>query len=331
MPAVTVGQLQQALASSSHNSTFFMESGGRFFSYANELGPRIYHMGIWSDLLDTRTHSGADGYVSLDRDIATVYSANVNNSPQRIRSIAHDLRTLGNVAFLPERYGLVDMGEFAVRRELATIQGATTYADIVPIGTLHLTNAAGTATVSSTLAGATVEVIGITGDGERVPGVLTASNDATPVSTVEFATDVMNFESIISTGLPAAIELRVTANDATTMIATMKAGTDVVRYRRYRVGGAQTDTYCHLLCKRAWVDVTRANDIIYLGNLSVWKHAMLAKVAEDNGDVELRAPYHWKQCLQILNEDLSDHTGAATGTLQMDMWGGAAVGLQAQM
>jgi len=55
MPAVTASQLQAALASSSHNSTFFMEPGGDFYAYINELGPRIYAKGPWSDLLLERT------------------------------------------------------------------------------------------------------------------------------------------------------------------------------------------------------------------------------------------------------------------------------------
>lgn len=328
MPAVTVGQLQKALASSSHNSTFFMEPGGSFYNYANELGPRIYKMGLWPDLVDSRAYSAADGYISLDRDLATVYSAVINDSPQRVRSLASDLRTLGRTSFLPSAYGLVDMGQYPVRREIATIQGATTVDAIVPIGTLYLTDAAGTATVSSTIPNAAITVVGMTAAGVKVTGVLTASNDATPVSTIEFATDICWFDSVQSSDLTFPVELRTTASDADTMVATLGVGTDVVRYRRYRVGGARGDTYVHLVVKRAWAVVGGASDVIYMGNLAAWKHAMLAKVAEDNGDTEQRAPYHWKQCLEVLNEDLGDHTGAAQPTLQFDMWGGACPSLQ---
>lgn len=328
MPAVTVAQLQKALASSSHNSTFFMEPGASFVSYANELGPRIYKMGLWPDLLDDRSYLAADGYISLDRDLSTVYSCVINDSPQRVRPAYTDYRALGRTTFLPEVYGLVDKGMCAVRRELATIQGATTVTDITPVTTLHLTDTEGTPTVSATIANASIRVVGFTDTGAKVVGVLTASNDATPVSTIEFATGIIWFDSIQCSDLPVSVELRTDDTDANTMVATLGVGTDVVRYRRYRVGGARSDTYVHLLGKRAWVNVSASTDIIHMGNLAAWKHAMLAKVAEDNGDTEQRAPYHWKQCFEVLNEELNDYLGAAQPTLQLDMWGGACASLQ---
>lgn len=330
MPAVTVSQLQAALANSSHNSTNFVETGGSFLAYANELGPRLYRMGPWPDLMVERSYSAADGYISLERDITGVWAANVNNAPQRVRSLFHDLRTLGNTTFLPEKYGLVDLGSYPVRRELGTIQQAHEVADITPVTSIALTDAAGTAIVTSTIPYATITVVGYNEDGVPVTGVLTASGDATPVSTIEFAEGITSFESIQGSDLPFEIQLRTDADDAATMLATLGTGTDVSRYRRWRVGGARSDTWVHLLVKRAWRPVSLTTDLIYLGNLTAWKHAMLAKVAEDNGDVDQRAPYHWKQCFEALNDELKDHTGAATPQLNLDIWGGAAVGMQAQ-
>lgn len=323
MPAVTLSQLQSALGTSAQNSTFFIEPGASFTSYINEIGPRIYAMGPWRDLLTERTYLGADGYISLDRDIDAVWKANVNDKHQRVRSMFHDMSYFGSRNnFVPEEYGLVDLGEFPVRKEFVTIQGES-LADLTPVTTLHLVDALGVAVPSADVSGLRITAVGTSATGSPITGSLNVGGTD---AVVTFATGVVRMESIVSTNMAIPVDLRTDVADAETCIASIRAGTDVVRYRRFLVGGARADTYVHLLIKRGWVPVSSPSDLISLGNLSAWKHALLGKVAEDNADVE-RAEYHWKKTQDILDTDLASYRGGAKPVMQLDLYGGAAAGI----
>lgn len=308
MPAVTVGQLTSALATSSasNQSTFFIEPGGTLANYLNEVGPRVYQMGMWRDLLLERTYLGADGYISLDRDIDAVLVATVNDRPQRVRGMAHDLRFLGNAPVLPERWGLIDLGYYGTKRELLSIQEVDNLADVDPISTLYLYKPDGTVVTNSSITGATVSVTGYTAAGVPVTGSLAAGTNAT----VTFATPVAWLDEILSVALPFKVDLRTASADPDSSVATLNAGTDTPRYRRFRVSGARDDTYVHILAKRAWETVSASTDIVHLGNLSAWKHALLGKVAEDNANVE-HAEYHWTVCKRILDDELNAAMGGA--------------------
>lgn len=323
MPAVTLGQLQTALGTQAQNSTYFIEPGASFTSYVNELGPRIYSMGPWRDLLTERTHLGADGYISLDRDVEAVWAANVNDSNQRVRSMFHDMRFLGNSQFLPERYGLVDMGEYTAKRDFASIQNITDLTELLPVTTLYLRNANDTAVTSASIAGVTITVVGRTADGVPVTGSLDLGDTN---AFITFATGISEITSIIGTGLTFPIDLRTAPTDADTTVAELRIGTDVVRYRRFRVGGAFDSTYVHLLVKRGWVPVNASTNLIYLGNTAAWKHALLGKVAEDNADIE-RGEYHWTKVQKILDDELASYRGAAKPVMVIDLYGGAAAGI----
>lgn len=308
MPAVTVGQLTSALATSSasNQSTFFIEPGGSLASYLNEVGPRVYQMGMWRDLLMERTYLGSDGYISLDRDVESILVATVNDRPQRVRGMAHDLRFLGNATTLPERWGLIDLGYFPLKRELYSIQEVADVSEVDPISTLYLYKTDGTAATNSAITGSTVSVVGYTAAGIPVTGSLAGGTNAT----VTFATPISWVDSILSTGLPFKVDLRTATGDAASSVATLNAGTDTPRYRRFRVSGARDDTYVHILAKRAWETVSASTDIIHLGSFSAWKHALLGKVAEDNANVE-HAEYHWGVCRRILDDELAAAMGGA--------------------
>ena len=326
MPAVTLGQLQTALASSSHNSTFFMEPGGGFSTYVNEVGPRIYAMGPWRDLLMEQTYLGSDGYISLDRDVDAIYACAVNDMPRKVNPLFHDIRTLGNVTSLPAQWGLVDLGYTASRREFMSIQGVTTLDDVVAVTTLALVDPDGVQVFTADIPNATITIVGRTAAGVPITGTLVAGTTAS----ISFATGIAWIDSITATTLPFNIEVRTAAADAETTVALILQGTDVVRYRRFRVADSRDDTYVHLLVKRGWTPKNNDSDIIHLGNVAAWKHALLGKVAEDTGDVETRAPYHWGLCKQLLNEELASVQGAARPILSFDPYGGACGSLQNQ-
>lgn len=327
MPATTLGRLQSLLATAqgSSNSGYYLEPGAVFISAVNEIGPRIYNSGMWKDLVTERVYDGSPGYVSLDRDVEAVLLATVNGGPRRVYSHAHDLRVLGNTPFLPERYGLVDAGMQPTKQELPTIQNVDSYDDAAPISTLHLYDATGTAVSLTDLAGGVVSVVGVTPTGEFVA----STQGGTTAVTLSFATPVLYFQEVTGEGLPFTVSLRATAGDADSSIAEVLPGYDVVRYRRFRVGGSRDSTYAHCLVKLAWLPVTANSDVIYLGNIPAWKHALLGKLAEDNADVE-RAEYHWGKVRQMLEEEIEASRGAAIPQLNIDISRGCATPIHSQ-
>lgn len=325
MPATTVANLQTALATpaATNNATYFLESGASFYAAINEVGPRVYSMGMWRDLQDEQTYTGSDGYFSLDRDIESVLDGNVNDIPVRVRSQFHDKSHWdARDTHLPSSFGLVDQGYHPSRRDIATIQAVDSLEDVTPVTALFITDENGVAVTQSSLDGATLTVVGITATQTQVVGTITGGSNAQ----VTFGTGVVMIQSITAAYLPETIELRTLALDAETNVATVLAPSDVVRYRRYRVSNPLSNTFVHLLVKRAWRNVTSATDVVYLGNLAAWKHALLAKVAEDTGDFD-RAQYHWSQCRTVLEDEREVQRGAAKPVLRIDLYGGAAAGV----
>lgn len=316
MPALTLGQLQKTLADSSgQNSRFFTEPGASFAAYMNEVGPRVYEMGPWRDLLLERSHLCEDGYFSLDRDVAAIWSANVNDRNALVHSMHHDLRTLGNTNFLPEKWGLIDQGLRPCKRDIQTIEGARTLDTTTPITTLYLRKLDGSAASAGDLTNGTeITVVGIQSDGTRT----TAVNSGATI-TVD---DIVDIESITCVNAPYPMLLRTVATDADTCVSELATGVDLVRYRRFRVGGAVTGSRCHIVGKRAWSDVSSSKDVVYLGNKAAWKHALLGKVAEDNADMD-RANFHWSACRSILDEELQNYQGAARPALILNLGPGA--------
>lgn len=316
MPALTLAQLQSALGTpaSSHGGTSFIEPGMAFTSALNEVGPRVYAMGQWRDLLDERTYAGSEGYFALDRDVEAVLSAVVNDRPVRTRSQFHDKIMLGNTPFLPDRYGLVDLGMVPVLREFATIQGVSTTSEVDPVTTLHLSLPNGLPVSASMVGTGDILIQGFDSSERPVSGTLQGTTEMTIV----FPGDgVIGLQSILGVNLPVSADLSTDISDPATKVATVMSGTDAVRYRRYRIGGSRDSTFIHVLVKLGWTNVCVPNDVVRLGNLAVWKHALLAKVQEDNADIE-RASYYWERCKELLNEEKEAHRGAAIPSLNIE-------------
>lgn len=323
MAVLTLGQLSKSLATQnpSNQSTFFLEPGGVFVNYVNELGPRIYAMGMWRELLVERSYSGADGYISIERDVESVIHANVNNRPQRVQALFHDKRFLGCTNFMPENFGLVDLGMATSQRDILTIQGETSLETVADITEFAVCNAAGAKVPFATLdaAGTTLALSGFTSASVNVTGgMLSADGNGDAVAAFAGA----HLDQCVATGVPFTLQLRTDAADAATTVTTIFPGTDVPRFRRFRVGGAQSDTFVHIIGKRAWTDLSLPNDIVWLGNISAWKHALLCKVAEDTADVE-RAEYHWSKVRQILDDELAQFQGAARPVPTLDLNSGS--------
>lgn len=326
MPATTLGQLQSNLATAGvSNSGNYIEPGASFVGAVNEVGPRLYAMGFWKDLVAERAYHGGDGYLSVDRDVDAVLGAVVNDRPQRVFSPFHDMSQLGNSRFLPENYGLVDMNYHTAIRELPNIQGVSGFPEVTPITELHLFNSANLPVSNIAMAGGRIKVIARTAEGRVVTGSMTGTSELR----ITFPQGVMFFEEIVGEDLPFQIDLLATHTVQESLIAQVLRGHDVVRYRRYRVGGSTPNTFVHLLVKLAWMPVASVGDVVYLGNLSAWKHALLGKMAEDNADVE-RATYHWGVSRQMLEDEKDASRGSAIPKLNLDLTSGAGFAIHSQ-
>jgi hypothetical protein len=211
------------------------------------------------------------------------------------------------------------MNYVVAKRDLPSIQNVDSYEDVTAITTLHLIAESGAVVSSTDLDGGTITAKGRTADGVPVVGTLTGTTSMTIV----FPTAVMFFDEFVGNDLPFLIQLRTDPNDVDTTVAEVLRGYDVVRYRRFRVGGSRDTTFVHVLCKLQWMTVSASTDIVRLGNISAWKHALLGKLAEDNADVE-RASYHWGVCRQLLEDEIGSARGAAIPKINIDLAGGAA-------
>jgi hypothetical protein len=76
----------------------------------------------------------------------------------------------------------------------------------------------------------------------------------------------------------------------------------------------------HVLCKRRFIPVEDDDDIVYISQISILKHAMLAILAEDNADLE-RSEIHWGKCRQYLDEQLDQYRGPARPSLDLQLYG----------
>jgi hypothetical protein len=150
-------------------------------------------------------------------------------------------------------------------------------------------------------------------------------------TTIIFPEPVLYIDTIRFTDLSDSFDIRVTAGDAATTIATVGPGSGVTRYRRFRTPNADNGTVVHVLCKRAFRPLVNDEDITYVGNLNAIKNGFLATVAEDSNDIE-RAQMFWQSAFQLLEEEASSTRGAAQPRLNLDPHGtGGGSGIRGMM
>lgn len=301
MHATTLGQLSQVLGQ-------YTAPGQSFAPALNQALEAIYGMGVWRDLTVEGTFDCADGYFTLPPEGDTVLYAVVDTTPATVRSLWHDYRATGFDTDALLQYGLIDDGYRPVLRDIP--ENTTT---------LHVVAAANypTGATFDPNNGALIEVL--TNDGSQVYSDLAVSTGP-GTAEVQFspaadAVDAIRFEQLLG-----VYDLRTTAADPETIVATVGPGNGVARFRRYRVPKAQTGTYAHVLCKRRFLPVADDNDLVYISHTGALKHALLAVLAEDNADLE-RAQIHWDKCRLLLDENLDQYRGPARPSLDLQLYG----------
>jgi hypothetical protein len=311
MPAYTVSQLQSKLGQ-------YVEPNGDFVAAIEQVLPRLYNLGLWRDLVFETSVPAPHGYISLPEDVDAVLGCTINDNPRPTRSMWHDIRIVGRNAELSPYFGIVDDGFHPVLLDMKEVQDVEEEEDVV-VNQLRI-HPTGTTTAVMSFDG---QITIVTNDADET-GRTHTLNQATGGGGTTFESDVPDdFTRILSitySDIDQPYDL-VDPNFSTQVIATIPKGSGVIRYRRFRVSDADENTTIHLLCKRGVPSFIDDNTIIHLGNINALKHALLARIAEDNADVE-RATYHWSVATQLLDAELDAMRGSAKPVVKLDIWGG---------
>jgi hypothetical protein len=149
----------------------------------------------------------------------------------------------------------------------------------------------------------------------------TVPNDGPTQILIDFPQTITNTQSIRYEGLIISYALLTDRDDINSAVAVVGPDSGVTRYRRFRLNRA-TDgvTVVHVLCKRAFRPLIHGDDIAHIGNIGAIKHGLLARIAEDNADIE-RSEYHWQRCSLLLEEEANSTKGAALPRLNVDPFG----------
>lgn len=303
MPATTVNQLIPMLGT-------YVEPDGSFKQSLNQVLSRIYNMGTYRDLTIQYSLPVVDNCITLPDEADAVLHTLVDNQPVPVRSLWHDFKSTGmGIGASDLTWGLVDAGYHPLKRLIET---ATDTLHIVP------SDQSPTRNNFNPDDGGTIVITATDGDKIYVSTTNSVSDNDVPLT---FDEPVNSVISIQFDGLTDAYDIRTTAVDTDTTIATVGPDSGVTRYRRFRLNRS-TDgvTKVHVLCKRAFQPVRSDNDIVYVSNVGALKQGLLGRLMEDNADIE-RAEYHWNKCMQLMEEEAASSRGAALPRLNVDPYG----------
>ena len=283
-------------------------SAAKFRNALNEVMPRIYKMGYWREMVLEHTQSASDGYVSLPHNTDSIVGAVIDNNAVPSHSLWHDYRLFGtndsddNILF-----AFIDDGYSSTYRDIPTTAADQYQIQLKSISPeTHLPNG-GTINVAVRYSTAALP------DGYlKETMVMNTGSATTKNSTV---TTVNKIHQIAYNNIPAESGIQIIAVHqapsplANVVLGELPAGSGVLRYRRFRVGGTSSSSSAHMLLKRRWVDAVDSSETIHVPDRSILKHALLGKLSEDNADIQ-RAQYHWGICKQLLEPDMDSYRGS---------------------
>jgi hypothetical protein len=311
MSALSLAQLHDALS-------FYAPSDGSFLPRLNQTLSRLYNMGTYRDLTVQYSLPVSKGFVYLPPDADAVLHAIVDGRPAAVRSLWHDFKQMGS-GNNDLSWGMVDSG---FSPTFLDIPEATT--------TLYLVPSSGSPTrypfVASDACG--VSITASDGETRYMGDTYGTEFDG---SEIIFPEPICLIDTIRFVGLLDSFDIRLTAGDGATTLATVGPESGVTRYRRFRVPNVQDGSVVHVLCKRAFRPLVNEEDVTYIGNINAIKNGFLATVAEDSNDVE-RAQAFWGAAFQLLEEEASSTRGAAVPRLNIDPHGtGGRSGIPSMM
>ena len=312
MPAATVNQLASLLDT-------YVEPDGDFKKSLNQVLARMYNMGLYRDLTLQYSLPVVNGCITLPEEADSILHTMVDGYPVPVRSLWHDFKSVGLNGNTGVMWGLIDAGYGPTKISVATAAIANTLHIVPSERSSSITAISNTNGENITVTAIGADTANGTTATKSFSKSLSAGTDG--ATTLVFTQAVGPVESIRFDGLLNKYDIRTTAANAATTIATVGPDSGFTRYRRFRINGS-TDgsTVVHVLCKRAFEPVIGDNDIVHLANVGAIKHGLLGRLAEDNADVE-RAEYHWSKCSLLLEEEVNSSRGAAIPRLNIDPYG----------
>ena len=334
MPAKTTEQLfashsQYLDASASEQEDFRLA--------LNEVMPRIYKMGYWREMLVEHTQDASDGYVSLPQDTDSILAALLDNNPRTPRSLWHDYKLFGtNDQDTTVLGSFIDDGYAPTYRDLDSDSKYKIQKHTLKGPAYTTAPATGTVTVkyrryNDATAGSGALIAGQTlleGDSYSEAATTFTGGAGTATDLIIYG-DITEVISITWDNMEADHPIQISAKyngtasggdvvDATKdlMLGQINTNNGALRYRRFRIGGTNSDSSAHMLLKRRWVDVDSTSDLVHIPSNSILKHALLGKLSEDNADLQ-RSVYHWGVVKELLEADMDSYRGAAKPTLHI--------------
>lgn len=285
----------------------YTETNGAFLPALNQVLSRLYKIGIYKDLTVQYSLPVFNGRIVLPEDAASIIHARVSGNPTPPASLWHDYKSTGGATTgVPV---LVDDG-------YSPVIAAPPEAGVTTIG---LSPSVLSPTTTGHPANSAVIIIDAD-DGTRVIRAEFSGHDHDDF--FSFDDPVTAIRSIRFEGFgDTRYDLLYTVGDLTSSFATVGPEAGVVRYRRYRVAeGVQDGVYVHVLCRRKFLPLKNDEDISYVDNIASIKLGLMARMYEDNADLE-RADAFWARCAERLDEESDSETGAARPILNVDPYG----------
>jgi len=305
MPAQTVAALSKSLSR-------FLEPGETLLETLNMVLPRLHAMGYWRDLLFEEEVVTDHSYLSLPRGGGAVIAAMVDDHPSGVSPAWQDFKTAGYFSSGPPPiYGLIDSGYAPALVDLNSTD-ETYQIRVEPLSPDTVIPSRGQ-----------VSVTYLREDDVTKTHVFVLNGSASLI-TAEIADEkVILVKQIQFRNVPAYVTVTAVADSATGVDLTLatERGDVVPRYRRFRLSNPTgMEKTARLFMKREHEILMSDTDVVYLSNLNVLKHGIMATVAENAADIE-RASYHWGVCRGLLEEEMDSSRGAAKPILQINPWG----------
>jgi hypothetical protein len=304
--AATVSTIRKALSP-------YVRADQDLLAFLNAVLPRLTDMGYWKDLLWQQAIITDHGYVTLPWDADSIVAANVSTHPAGLANRWQDYRTVGSPSTgVTPLFGLVDDGYYP------------TISDLVVDETYQLRIDTIESAADGRPSDGFVYVTYENEDGDVRRHTFSLGLPDTPLTTFTTPNRVAVIREIRFSNVSDFINVSAVPTDtelATILVAEGK-GDEVCRYRRFRLANqSSAEVPVLLLLKRAFKPVSLESDVVYLSNINVLKHGILATVAEDNADIE-RANYHWGVCQTLLENEKDAVKGMIRIYPQVDPTGG---------
>lgn len=308
--AVTAGQLENLL-------TRYVPGGEDFYDYLNMVGPRLHALGNWRDLTHEIEISTDHPYFTIPRGFEAVLAGVVNDLPVRGSSRWQDYKTTGMLGTdkgpLPV-YGMVDDGMRPAYIDLE--DGDATEEGDYDISVKPQSPATALPDQGS------VYVDYVSADGSSASYEFDLSGETDISTSFASGSGASKITQILFQDVPDVITVRVSpVSDGTSFDVAEGRGDEITRFRRFRFSNSdKTVKKVSLLLKREFMPIVDAYDQVYLGDININKHGILAVVAEDNSDLEA-AEYHWSLCSRLLENEMHAYRGSIKPRVKLDPTG----------